>query len=413
NDCSFESELMLHLQEEDVDGGRTTKPKADKITREKRTKPNTADRETRLTRTDHCLDETREDLRREDNSRSVTSAPRAAEEGLNQSAESEVDLIDLLEDPCVQEDESEDLQHMFYEPEHQSVSPERRRHDLKNKAFQTILANVRSLLSGSPPRHFEFSLPEINKNLHDSPKEAFHDQFQVTFSLIADEPSLNEDPEDLRADRKPAGGAVSPDWDELFDDDRNDFDVDGKAEEQKEDQVSLSESVDLFGDDEAFLQMSVPDVQTPDSSTGPDGSPPEQKQQTPADGSGGSEQNFNCSQDFFSVNFELGFDSDEEEPTDPGAANVAAAAAKASPVASTPQPRPVGGNTTLERSERSPLVSNQWTRPSASTPNHVFLSPLGRRADQSRSRPSVNRSLQKTLFERGQTLQQQEQPTCA
>ncbi|KAI2654031.1 Fanconi anemia group M protein [Labeo rohita] len=403
NDCSFESELMLHLQKEDVDGGRTTKQNADKITREKRTKSNTADRETRLTHADPCLDMTREDLRRENNSRSVMLIPHATEEALNQSAETEVDLIDLLEDPCVQEDESEDLQHMFYEPEHQNVSPKRCRHDPTNKAFQTILANVRALLSRSPPQDSEF-----NTNLHDPPKESFHDQFHVTFSLIADEPSINEDPEDHPVDQKPAGGAVSPDWDELFDDDQNDVDADGKAEEQKEDQVSLNESVDLFEDDDAFLQMSVPDVQTPDRSTGPDGNPPEHKQQTPADGSRESEENFNCSQDFFSVNFELGFESEEEETTDPGAAS----AVKASPVVSTPQPRPVGGNSTLTRSEQSPLVSNQWTRPSASTPNHVFLSPLGRRADETRSRPSVNRSLQKTLFERGKTLQEQ-RPSCA
>ncbi len=79
-------------------------------------------------------------------------------------------------------------------------------------------------------------------------------------------------------EQKPAGDALSPAWDVLFDD----------AEEPKEDQVSLNESIDLFGDDEAFLQMSVPDVQTPDRSTGPEGNH--------ADGSRGSKQGFSCSQ---------------------------------------------------------------------------------------------------------------------
>ncbi|XP_016339921.1 Fanconi anemia group M protein isoform X4 [Sinocyclocheilus anshuiensis] len=364
DDCSFESELMLHLQKEDYVGG-TTKPNADEITRQKKTKLNTADRERRLTHADHCLDETREDQRGEDNSRSVTSAENT-EKCLNPSAGNEVDLIDLLEDPCVQEDESSDLQHMFYQPE---LCPKRCRHNLTTAAFQTILANVKDLLSRSPPKNCEFDLPEISTNLSDPP---LGDPFQVTFSLIADEPSFIEEERDV--DQKPAGDALSPGWDQLFDD----------AEEPKEDQGSLNESVDLFGDDEAFLQMSVPDVQTPDRSTGPEG-----KQQAPADGSRGSEQDFNCSQDFFSVNFELGFDSEEEEPTDLGAADVTASAVKAPPV---------GGNLALLRSERSPLVSDQCrTRPSASTPNHTILPPLGRRAeDQPRSRPSALRSAHTT-----------------
>ncbi|XP_058606157.1 Fanconi anemia group M protein isoform X3 [Onychostoma macrolepis] len=370
DDCSFESDLQ---KEDVVDGGGTTKPIADEITRQKKTKPNAADRERRLTHADHCLDETREDQRRENNSRSVTSAEntekrQVTEERLNQSAGDEVDLIDLLEDPC----ESSDLQHMFYQPELcQNVSPKRCRHNLATTAFQTILANVKDLLSRSPPKNFEFNLPEINTHLSDPPKESFHDQFQVTFSLIADEPSFIEEEHDV--EQKPAGDALSPGWDQLFDD----------AEEPKEDQVSLNESIDLFGDDEAFLQMSVPDVQTPDRSTGPEG-----KQQTPADGSGGSKQGFSCSQDFF-VNFELGFDSEEEEPTDPGAADASASAVKASPVR---------GNPVLLRSERSLRVSDQWmTRPSASTPNHTILPRLGRRAeDQLRSRPSALRSSQKT-----------------
>lgn len=259
---------MLPLQKDDVDGGGTTKPNADKITRQKKTKPNTADRERRLTHTDHCLDE---DQSGENYSRSVTSAENT-EERINQSAGNEVDLIDLLEE----QDESVDLQHMFYQPE---LCPERWRHNLTTAAFQTILANVKDLLSRSPPKNFEFSLPEINANLSDPPKESFHDQFQVTFSLMADEPSFIEEEQDV--DQKSAAGAVSPGWDQLFD----------HAEETKEDQVSLNESVDLFGDDEAFLQMSVPDVQTPDTSTGPEG-----KQQTPADGSRGSERGFSCSQ---------------------------------------------------------------------------------------------------------------------
>ncbi|XP_052437420.1 Fanconi anemia group M protein isoform X1 [Carassius gibelio] len=317
DDCTSESELMLNLQKEDAGG--TTKPNPDKI--QKKTTPNTADGERRRTHTEHCLDE---DQRGENTE--------------------ELDLMDLLEE--------EDLQHMFYPPE---LCPKRSGHNLTTAAFQTVLASVRDLLSRSPPKHCQISLPEIHTNLSGPPT----DSFQVTFSLMADEPSFVEEEQDV--DQR----SVSPGWDQLFD----------HAEEPKEDQVCFNESVDLFGDDEAFLQMSVPDVQTPDRSTGPEG-----KQQTPADGSRGSEQGFSGSQDFFSVNFDLGFDSEEDEPTDLGSADVCASAVRVSQV----------------------LVSDQWrTRPSASTPNHSTLPPATRRAeDQLRSRPSPPRSSHTTPRER-------------
>ncbi|XP_067310913.1 Fanconi anemia group M protein isoform X2 [Pseudorasbora parva] len=129
----------------------------------------------------------------------------------------------LLEDPC----ESSDLQHMFYQPELNSC-PKRCRHIRTSGAFLRILASVRELLSGSPP-----VLPE----------EPVPDAFPVTFNLVNRE---HADP-----------GALSPGWDELFDSDPGDF---RKAED-------LDESVDLF-DDEAFLQLSIPDIQTPPGSDG-------------------------------------------------------------------------------------------------------------------------------------------------
>ncbi|XP_043088416.1 Fanconi anemia group M protein isoform X2 [Puntigrus tetrazona] len=333
--CSLESETMVHLQEEDLDDGGKTKPDtADEITRQK-TKPNTAQHVRVSSHHQQCSDETHKDQTRENLRGSSEKCP-VTEEPLSPSVEDEVDLIDLLED------QSLGLQQMFYE----NISPKRCHHDLATPAFQTILANVRDLLTRSPPKNLEFNLPEISNQ----PKESLDERFHVTFSLFADEPSVNEDP-----DQKPA--AVSPDWDELFDEERD----------RAKDQENLNESVDLFGDDEAFLQMSVPDVQTPDGSTGPEGNPP-------ADGSRGSDQGFSCSQDFFSVNFELGFDSEEDEPNDPADTG----------------PRPLGGSSTC--SERSPRVSDQ-TRPSASTPSHVFLPPLGPRTED--QRPSALRSSQR------------------
>lgn len=388
---------MLHLQKEDVDDSRTTKPNTDKIPRKKRPKSNTAPR------SDRCWDEAPEDQRRENDTTSVTliqstenrldedervdSVP-FTDDGVHPESDlpSQQECLECLLDPCVQQDESSDLQHMFYQSE-QNVSPKRCRHNLTTRAFQMILANVKELLSRSPPQGFDFSLPDLSV----PPDEPFSEAFQVTFSLAP----VNGEREEC--------DALSPGWDELFDDDDKDF---TKAEEQQEEQVSLDESVDLFGDDEAFLQLSVPDVRTPDKSTGPDG-----KQQTPVDVSGnrsnsaGSDQAFNCSQDFFSVNFDLGFESEEEECVNTGAGNITVSALKASPAVSSTRPHPVEGN---GRSDRSPLVSDQWSpvpRPSASTPNHVFLPPAGRRAED-QTRPSARRSFQKTLSQRSKMFQQ-------
>lgn len=274
----------------------------------------------------------------------------------------------LLGDP---EDESSDLQHMFYQPE-QNLSPKRCRHSLTTKAFQMILANVEDLLSGSPPQGFR--LPDLSV----FPKDTLSDEFQVTFSL-ASANRAREDP-----------GALSPSWDELFDDDDEAFTraeeereehrekereehQEKKREEHQEEELEKEweehreaareehrekereehreeqDSLDLFGDDEAFLQLSVPDIRTPDKSTGPEGEQADEHDTV-------SDQAFHCSQDFFSVNFDLGFESEEEECVD-----------------ATSRPRPVAGTVRCERS----LVSDPRSpeaRPSASTPNRVFPS---------------------------------------
>lgn len=326
-DCSVESELM----KEDVNDGRTTKPNADKIPRKKRPKSSS----------DHCWDEAPEDQRENDTLiQSDRIVPDERVDGVRPESDppSQHACLECLLDPSVQQDEGSDLQHMFYQPE-QSVGPKRCRHNLTTRAFQMILDDVNELLSRSPPQGCEFSLPDLSVPA----EEPLSAAYQVTFSLAP----VN-------------GDALSPGWDELFDDE--DF---TKAEEQP----SPDESVDLFGDDEAFLQLSVPDVQTPDKSTGPDG----KQLQTPVDG---SDQPFNCSQDFFSVNFDLGFESEEEESL------------KASPAVSSTRPRPLEG-----------IGWSPAARPSASTPNHVFLPPAGRRA-------SARGSFQKTLSQRSLMLQQ-------
>ncbi|KAK7141824.1 hypothetical protein R3I94_011495 [Phoxinus phoxinus] len=454
-DSSFEPERALHPQEEEVQGGRTTKPNGGTIPRKKRSKPHAASRSA--------------DQREEDGRTSVRPIP---------SAESRLDTherVDPESDPSSQhecldcllgdpEDESSDLQHMFYQPE-QDISPKRCRHSLTTKAFQRILADVEDLLSRSPPQ--EFLLPDLGV----FPTDTVSDVFQVTFSLA----SANREREDPEA--------LSPGWDELFDDDEAFTRVEEEREEHREDHQEKQrereehrekeweehweehrekeseehwekeckeqrekhqeehqekkreehrekereehreehqeehreehrekeseehreehwekewkeqrekerekeqeehrekereehrekereehrekereehrekereehreeqDSLDLFGDDEAFLQLSVPDIRTPDKSTGPEGEQVDEQDT-------GSDQAFHCSQDFFSVNFDLGFESEEEECVDATS-------------------RPAAGTV---RSELS-LVSDQWSpapRPSASTPIRVL-----------------------------------------
>ncbi|XDV43848.1 hypothetical protein PO909_012247 [Leuciscus waleckii] len=416
-DCSFESELALHLQEEDVHGGRTTEPDADRIPRKKRTKSHTESRS--------------EDQRGEIGTTSVRPIP-SAENRLDthervdpeSHPSSKHECLDcLLGDP---EDESSDLQHMFYQPE-QSLSPKRCRHSLTTKAFQMILADVEDLLSGSPPQGFR--LPDLCV----FPKDTISDEFQVTFSLA----SANREREDP--------GALSPGWDELFDDDDDEAFTraeeereehreehrekereehreeerekhreeereehreaareehreekreghreeerekhreehreaareehrEAAREEEREEHREEQDSLDLFGDDEAFLQLSVPDIRTPDKSTGPEGEQADEHDT-------GTDQVFHCSQDFFSVNFDLGFESEEEECVD-----------------ATSRPRPVAGTGTCERSLVSDPRSPE-TRPSASTPNRVFP------GQRSRVFPSqTTPSLRTELFHRG------------
>ncbi|XP_062863163.1 Fanconi anemia group M protein isoform X2 [Trichomycterus rosablanca] len=144
-----------------------------------------------------------------------------------------------------------------------------------------------------------------------------------------------------------AGADNSPSWDEVFED-LDDPPVQKVAQppESKHQFTTLDESVDLFGDDEAFLQMSFPDIVTPKKGTEMSINRPQSQLKkrlilAPQDSSSSfkvpaspktlktpgpvqkpaPEQNsgsFNYSQDIFSVNFDLGvsFDSDEERTVD-------------------------------------------------------------------------------------------------
>lgn len=224
-------------------------------------------------------------------------------------------------------------------------------------SLATILSNVKHLLSRSPPEcldlHCSLSLnePAHFKEICSSPKEDV--DFQVNFDLDEDMNSLDSDSLDcniagalsecvvLPRETVSAGldsTANSPSWDEVFDDVEDDKVSDKTTDlplEPKIPHASLDESIELFDDDEAFLQISLPNIQTPNKDTvipnRQDTDPTERLTQNVKDASHAEEtsrspvllghkppleqraETFNYSQDIFSVNFDLGFSSESEE----------------------------------------------------------------------------------------------------
>lgn len=185
------------------------------------------------------------------------------------------------------------LEEMFYLPNRQVCQ---KLYEVNQSAgsLEIILSNVKDLLSRSPPEDFDVhcsvSLSEP-ANLSESDevpsslREEF-DHFQVHFNLEENENSLDSDsldcdvlgtpPESVmlpeeNASIGPASTADGPSWEEVFDDD----DVDDGANkntnlplESKIQPANLDESVDLFGDDDnAFLQISLPNIATPGQDT--------------------------------------------------------------------------------------------------------------------------------------------------
>lgn len=219
-------------------------------------------------------------------------------------------------------------------------------------SLATILSNVKHLLSRSPPEcldlHCSLSLnePAQFKEICSSPGEDV--DFQVNFDLDEDVNSLDSDSLDCNIagalsecvvlpSETVSGGldstANSPSWDEVFDD------VEDKTTDLPLDpeipHASLDESIELFDDDEAFLQISLPNIRTPNKDTvipnRQDADQTEWLTQNFKDASHAEEtsrspellghkppleqrsETFNYSQDIFSVNFDLGFSSESEE----------------------------------------------------------------------------------------------------
>ncbi|XP_037603420.1 Fanconi anemia group M protein isoform X1 [Sebastes umbrosus] len=209
----------------------------------------------------------------------------------------------------IDEEEEVELQAMFYLPKWDSAPPPSFSKLLpgRDQSLNVILANVAELLSRSPPPPpVDLEADMAAPSLPPSPQRP-HQPFQVSFTLDvddddddddevmmsdADDAPLRTDSEDIKGPRQEQQqqsvsiAANSPSWDEVFGeedvnynhditDNRKETDeecVGEEAERYKEtkthggvqdDRIQMDESMDLFGDDEAFLQMSIPDIPTP------------------------------------------------------------------------------------------------------------------------------------------------------
>lgn len=491
--CKYESEVRAYLQKEDVVGcdkdGTLAKPTCEKNPRQKNSKPRLAAREVchsvskkNLDKKDRAgpsswtslkdkfesdCDATREALSvfqyNSDNLATDDDADNAMQTDVHEHSETKLSRKEeqlhrspspdhtkgLKTNPDTSLGSPEDL---FYLPKWEV----RRKINFSRSAgnLEIILANVQRLLSRSPPEcldlHFSLSLKEpVHVDESDevccSPREE-DDHFQVNFNLGNDENSLDSDILDCNVagappecvilpsetvSAGPDSSANSPSWDEVFDDVVDDG-ADKNADlplQSKVQLTSLDESIDLFGDDEAFLQISLPSIQTPKKDTvipitRQDTDQRKQVTQNVEDASNifheessmspvlvghkpPSEQRsetFNYSQDIFSVNFDLGFsfDSEEEQTAEPVSDMTAEPKVDSDqmhisltlnkPNASTDNfalghvstPRVYPGDkkppSLIAKSNLSPIITKRESlvRPNASTPTPGFASPKSR-----------------------------------
>lgn len=349
-------------------------------------------------------------------------------------------------------DEDFELEAMFYLPTWRSASPppSAELHPGREASLNVILANVEALLSRSPPALIEDfeSVPSPLCPLH---------PFPVSFTLDVDdddmmasdhendlmmsdveESSVGQEKREIPQSHAHVEQSTSRDktpskalgWDEIFDDDDQDEDNcdDSKQVYQMDGEINagdciveenpscgddvrewtdgvkgdpqMDNSMDLFGDDEAFLQMTIPDIPTPrvsprtspttqtaqnprsgeDAETNPTANAPQaiakaQKAQSTTDNAVTSDlhlqqTSFDKSHDLFSVHFDLGYsldDSDEDREDDPGL--WASASALPPKQAHSSTPRSCTHKTPLQSKEpklSTPLMPSEHRRTSVS-----------------------------------------------
>ncbi|XP_062378113.1 Fanconi anemia group M protein isoform X2 [Sardina pilchardus] len=288
------------------------------------------------------------------------------------------------------EEQDSEFEELFYLPKSCKTSMLKPFRE-SSVSLTTILENVKQFLSVSPPLTIdvEFSLTDTSPNheiTRDSKKvkpDLLHedDPFQINFCLEENYDDADDNDDEMmevgsvehEVKEMPAGSPdlndssclpnlqkeatedsremTSPTWDEVFEDENKQPEVedDIKLVQPLKHTVSngtlqhniMDESVDLFGDDEVFLQVSLPDIPTPDKNFSnhtasellrirkePDESPAETVFKASADSTQISNttspsdtrqqlvqnsEHFDLSQDFFSVNFDLGYCLEDED----------------------------------------------------------------------------------------------------
>lgn len=229
-------------------------------------------------------------------------------------------------------EEDFELQAMFHLPEWNSGPAFHSDKPRKDKSLAVILANVAELLSRSPPSLVDILEEDKVGQFFPPPPQTTQQPFLVSFSLDVDDDEENEvdadnvplvpyldEPSGSKTGRKNEllvrAAVDSPTWDEVFEAEEVTYDVNRETEFKKQndseekhvmksknngtvkergewdemrdeltlnvtdncvkdegaitEHLQMDESMDLFEDDEAFLQMTIPDIPTPEDSFTP------------------------------------------------------------------------------------------------------------------------------------------------
>lgn len=193
-----------------------------------------------------------------------------------------------------------ELQAMFYLPKWDRPLSSCKSRARREDGLKEVLANVSELLSRSPPS-LDLEDVDVLCSKYVSPKEPPHQPFQVSFTLDnededEEEMDISDNAQGLDDSRRPLQNGIksqldkdspvrnSPTWDDVFEDDAFEENAENVFDDKQHNRMSqevkdtesknmnspykpeMNESMDLFGDDEAFLQMSIPDVATPENS---------------------------------------------------------------------------------------------------------------------------------------------------
>ncbi|MBN3298721.1 FANCM protein, partial [Amia calva] len=292
------------------------------------------------------------------------------------------------------EESSSDLTGMFYLPEGSIISETNPAREIPDN-IRIILAKVQNFLARSPPNESDFECPleQTEATVHPEHQQCL--PFQINFSL-ADE-------------------ALSPSWDEVFDDiteeplghddedagcgksgllPQPDTVVDensihsptGKLGHQSRiyhnPPTKIDDSMDLFEDDDLFLHVSIPDPNRAQRNPvalgepkAPFLSPLSDQQKLPDE-----KERYNCSEELFSVNFDLGFSLEdcEDELSDE---DTASRHEVELPVHSTGASTGEGDAETHLRAAES-LASSPKSRPAVDPHSKKFSTPLAGPCDR-------------------------------